>query len=544
MEVIGAIASIAGILSLAGQALNGIIVLQGFFQSCASESHSIQRFLKRLNDLIQILEHARDLMTKLRTAPSKIVPESILASLQIQLDDCNKDVYRWLAMAKPCLPASNMGTKAAFKKFLLALERQRMTDIYVEIAAHKDNIMTKLSVIGRCFDIDQSTTLEVLCKRLKAWDGFEQSIELVNGERKDALVPSYENVSQAGSSSLASIAESLSRIENKMGDFVGPSRSQHGSQPGSIGSFDSASVSRGHRRRWSSEPSQYSASTAPRSHESMSASLSKRITQSLLGVRMEAPPSGYRHPDTNLDEGPNAYDFNEVDQRFPQDARPGIQYGQSTQIFNKLLNQEATKYIDLILQAEAIIYKIKLFRTTPSILFGLSDQMVHSEIDALEARLGTINSEAKALQASSWRKGFNTQDLDSYMARCREPGSDLRAMNHAVPQQEKGQGDTDVSVTDDKLRLKALTRNATRNDCINVWLLKNLEASSKEMKLHRSFLPTAVTLDKEQWTRMVLKYWLLDEAATGPEDECSSSNGAVDSNGICHSERVLLENHI
>ena len=77
------------------------------------------------------------------------MPESILASLQIQLDDCNKDVYGRLATAKTCLPASNTGTKAAFKKFLVALERQRITDIYVEISVHKENIMTKLSVIGR-----------------------------------------------------------------------------------------------------------------------------------------------------------------------------------------------------------------------------------------------------------------------------------------------------------------------------------------------------------------------------------------------------------
>jgi hypothetical protein len=150
MEAVGAIASIAGILSLTGQAMNGIIILRGFFQSCSSESRSIERFLKRLNELIQILEHASDLIAKLRAAPSKIVPESILASLQIQLDDCNKDVYGWLATAKTCLPASNTGTKAAFKKFLVALERQRITDIYVEISAYKENIMTKLSVIGRC----------------------------------------------------------------------------------------------------------------------------------------------------------------------------------------------------------------------------------------------------------------------------------------------------------------------------------------------------------------------------------------------------------
>jgi len=44
MEAVGAIASIAGILSLTGHAMNGIIIL------------------------IQILEHASDLIAKLRAA--------------------------------------------------------------------------------------------------------------------------------------------------------------------------------------------------------------------------------------------------------------------------------------------------------------------------------------------------------------------------------------------------------------------------------------------------------------------------------------------
>jgi hypothetical protein len=80
-------------------------------------------------------------MTKLRTVPLKMATESILASLQTQRDDCNKDVYRLLAMAKACLPTSHAGTKATFNKFLVVLERQRVTDIYVEISAHKDTLL-------------------------------------------------------------------------------------------------------------------------------------------------------------------------------------------------------------------------------------------------------------------------------------------------------------------------------------------------------------------------------------------------------------------
>ncbi|KUJ19402.1 uncharacterized protein LY89DRAFT_716917 [Mollisia scopiformis] len=533
MEAVAAVASIAGIIGLVGQALNGIIILRGFFQSCASESHAIQRFLKRLNDLIQIIEHARDLMIKLSSAPPKIVPESILASLQIQLDDCNKDVYGWLAIARECLPASNAGTKAAFKKFLVALERQKMTDIYMEISVHKDNTMTKLSVIGRCFDIDQSATLEALCERLKVWDGMEQSMQLVNGGKQETNSSIHETMSQAGSSSLASIAESLSRIENTIGDFIGPSKSRYGSPSASIGSLDSASVSGGRGRGWGSEPSQYSTSTSPRNRESVS-SISERITQSLLDAR--SPLSESRYSAASQDGAPIA-NYYEAHQHSPQDGCLGVHYNQSTQMSRRGFIQETTKYIDLILLAEAIISKIKLFKSAPSFFFGLSDQILQAEIDSLEDQLCTIRSEATVLQIACWRRGLNTEDLDSHMAECRKSGSELPDMSGDVPAKER----SGPAPAGKNLRLNTLKIDATRHDRINMWLLNNLEASKKEMRRHRSFLPNSVTLDKEQWARMVLKFWLLDEAAVGPEDECFSSIGAVDSDGLCHSERVLFE---
>jgi hypothetical protein len=40
---------------------------------------------------------------------------------------------------------------------------------------------------------------------------------------------------------------------------------------------------------------------------------------------------------------------------------------------------------------------------------------------------------------------------------------------------------------------------------------------------------------------LVLKYWLIDEAAIGSEEGPCSTNGAVDSSGVCHSTRVKLE---
>lgn len=149
MEAVAAVSSIAGILSLVGQTLNGIIILRGLFKDCESASKSITSFLKRINDLIQCLQDVQELMKKLEESPSKAVSDTILASLQIQLDDCSKDMYMWLKIGRDLIPDSSTGTKAVFKKFLVALEKQKVKDIYEEISAHKDNINTKLSVIGR-----------------------------------------------------------------------------------------------------------------------------------------------------------------------------------------------------------------------------------------------------------------------------------------------------------------------------------------------------------------------------------------------------------
>lgn len=149
MEAVAAVSSIAGILSLVGQALNGVILRRGIFNDCASASESISLFMKRLNDLMQCLQDVEMLMTKIRNSPSQAVSDTVLASLQIQLDDCSKDIYIWLGVGKKLMPDSSTAAKAVFKKFLVTLEKQKVKDIYQDILVHKDTINTKLSVIRR-----------------------------------------------------------------------------------------------------------------------------------------------------------------------------------------------------------------------------------------------------------------------------------------------------------------------------------------------------------------------------------------------------------
>jgi hypothetical protein len=94
----------------------------------------------------------KDLVQKLEDnaiTETKLVSKSVLASLRIQIDDCSKDVYIWIEEASLCHPGFSSGNKASFKKFLVALENRQITDIYQDISNHKENIVAKLTVVGR-----------------------------------------------------------------------------------------------------------------------------------------------------------------------------------------------------------------------------------------------------------------------------------------------------------------------------------------------------------------------------------------------------------
>jgi hypothetical protein len=148
MEAIAAVSNVASIISLAVNAVNGTIRLRGFFKDYASASKSVDRFLCELNSLIHTLEGVTDIVLKLDNM-SSFEEKAILLSLEGQLRDCEKDVYGWVRIGSEYRPRSVSGSKAMFKKFLVAVNKERITDIFRDIASHKANISLKLSMLGR-----------------------------------------------------------------------------------------------------------------------------------------------------------------------------------------------------------------------------------------------------------------------------------------------------------------------------------------------------------------------------------------------------------
>lgn len=92
---------------------------------------------------------------------------------------------------------------------------------------------------------------------------------------------------------------------------------------------------------------------------------------------------------------------------------------------------------------------------------------------------------------------------------------------------------------------------ATKLDHINSWLLHNPRSSDTQIETHKSMLRTHsgnegvhdhhMLNDDKEWSRTVVKYWLLDSAAVMPQDLVLSTIGAVDSTGLCHDARDELK---
>lgn len=203
-----------------------------------------------------------------------------------------------------------------------------------------------------------------------------------------------------------------------------------------------------------------------------------------------------------------------------------------------------------MLLIELASLKIKVFKTTPSTILDIPDELMNHEINQLQTKLQELKTKADLLRASNWNIGFNMQDLDDYMALAKQPEIQLQPLEEDadidIVKPTLVQLTTPANAKYNSLSLQPPTLDPNNQDRINLWLLHNLSTSPEQQQLHRSFLPSSPAQDlaEEQWARQVLKHWLLDDAATGAKKhDVESTNGAVDSAGQCHSARVLIASH-
>jgi hypothetical protein len=154
MEVVTAIASIAGIASFVGQAIGGLSKLSNFFKDCRNVSKTADRFLRDVSALEKALKDVEAFLTQAQTL-SDAFHGTDLASLTINVEDCSKDAQRWVKEAEG-LGLTSGNSKSWFKKFLVAVKKESIKDIFEEIKNHRSSIMFSLLATGRYVSISLS----------------------------------------------------------------------------------------------------------------------------------------------------------------------------------------------------------------------------------------------------------------------------------------------------------------------------------------------------------------------------------------------------
>ncbi|KAF4633145.1 hypothetical protein G7Y89_g4979 [Cudoniella acicularis] len=214
-----AAATVAGVIGLAGQTVDGIVKLHGFFKDVAAASRTIEKFLQDMNFLIKTIEDVRSLLGKISTTLPTSTDLKVVA-LEYQLQDCSKDVYRWLNIARDYHPDFSTGSKASFKKFWVAANKVAVSGISQDINHHRHGIVASLAVLGRSFDISNCQKLMSIDEKLergreenetfyKSSMGALVKIDKIEKRSKTSL-----KHCRSSKSSLRRIESSLTRLEN------------------------------------------------------------------------------------------------------------------------------------------------------------------------------------------------------------------------------------------------------------------------------------------------------------------------------------------
>jgi len=104
MEVVGGVASIAGILSLVGESLNGSRKLRNLFVDVSSASTSVAVLLGDIDSLSQAIESIKD---PIEESFSEL-KNSTVVLLRVRLENYTNEICQWFKTAKALrLPSGN-----------------------------------------------------------------------------------------------------------------------------------------------------------------------------------------------------------------------------------------------------------------------------------------------------------------------------------------------------------------------------------------------------------------------------------------------------
>ena len=163
MEVVSAAASIAGIVEITFQALHAIHWLQGF-----CEEYGTDRKEELLSDLATtgaILTSVKLLCEQVRESKVSKHMDLRTNALSIQVEDCAKDLQKWLRVAERLSARRGRGNpvmmvgRNLWSTFVDQASKSSRAKLYDRLHWHQRNIETTMAVFGRKFDVSNADRL-------------------------------------------------------------------------------------------------------------------------------------------------------------------------------------------------------------------------------------------------------------------------------------------------------------------------------------------------------------------------------------------------
>ena len=589
MEAIAAISSIAGILSLLGQAIDNTTKLRDFLSEISSASETAGQLLHDLDSLLQTLDAVNSLV--------KLLPlefkNSNVVSLHLRVEAYTKDVFNWFRVAKDIRPAQN-GAKTWFKKLWIATNIKSVREIRDALDRHKQTISLDLTILGRyvrrfavsvftfpylmriCRTLDISTVAHI--KEVEGGTAASLSmIEEQNSilEKIEAYTETGMQNSTASARSLHSIATSLSRLESLASSAA---RSSLGQKRREVGSprakswSGSKRVDSGYysiRRRSGSSTMCKRVSSAsagdvppgPRISDGKFSMLQDGCiseasweSQSLAGEALEDEnecPVEFEHtPDANPEPcTPIVKEIQPLGLNLQTDRSLHEQY----RLFHKLTQRftealyppDVIEYIYLIQLIKDYENKVNVLNllhfgsNTHALVLLLPDRPVESDLyvlrqerDALQNRLKTLRDDLQILRMRCISEGYALYDIDHRFRLLETTNTGIMAEdrdpNSNLVQPTLQAASEILAYEVRKTNSRLLGTWSSNRDRVNRWLLHCLQADDTQAQLHKSILAEPPADDKH-WARQLLGHWYWDEAATGGELQLSLSVGAVHS---------------
>lgn len=148
MEIISASASVAGLLTLAGQCVSGTVKLIQLYEATKQARQRSADFLADINSLLRTLHDVQILLQKIRSEASHDFHDLHMATLKMQLEDCDNDLRAWVAAAQAHEPGGR-STKRLVKSIWSTVNERKSENIGLKIQKRKADISLALTALGR-----------------------------------------------------------------------------------------------------------------------------------------------------------------------------------------------------------------------------------------------------------------------------------------------------------------------------------------------------------------------------------------------------------